>query len=148
MTEAEWLTSEDPAAMLGWLVADRNVGGIDDDLIPPRVSDRKLRLFACACCRQVWHLLTDERSRRAVEVAERFADGEATGEERFAACTSAWEAHDDQPYFRPVMAAAAATCQDVAEFHIPRLRRHVRSHRPGRPPARGRRRPVPAVQQE
>lgn len=35
MTEAEWLTSTDPAAMLA------EVRG--------RVSDRKLRLFACAC---------------------------------------------------------------------------------------------------
>jgi hypothetical protein len=37
--------------------------------------ERKLRLFACACCRLFWHLLTRESSRRADEAAEQYADG-------------------------------------------------------------------------
>ncbi len=70
MTEQEWLTSTDPQAMLAYLDEDGNDSRRDKRLN----LDRKLRLWACACCRSVWHLLTDERSRRAVEVAERYAD--------------------------------------------------------------------------
>jgi hypothetical protein len=36
---------------------------------------RRLRLYACACCRQVWHLL-DDAGRAAVEAAEAHADGQ------------------------------------------------------------------------
>jgi hypothetical protein len=61
MTEKEWMESTDAAPMLAFLRG--------------RVSKRKLRLLACACCRRIWHLLSDEPARRAVEVAERYVDG-------------------------------------------------------------------------
>ena len=53
------------------------------------MDDKVARKFACWCVRQIWHLLTDERSRRAVEVAERYADGLATCEELVAASAAA-----------------------------------------------------------
>jgi hypothetical protein len=60
MTEAEWLSCTDPAPMLdfasGWL------------------SERKLRLFGCACCRRLWPLLTERGSRDAVAAAEQSTD--------------------------------------------------------------------------
>jgi hypothetical protein len=62
ITEAQWLALTDPKEMLDHLVG--------------AARKRKLRLFGCACCRRVWHFLSDERSRAAVEAADRFADGE------------------------------------------------------------------------
>src|SRR4029450_9954587 len=44
-------------------------------------SDRKLRLFACACYHRIRHLLPNRVAQNAVDVAERFADGRATTEE-------------------------------------------------------------------
>jgi hypothetical protein len=67
MNLASWQTSKDPGEMLAAL--------------PGKVSERKLRLFACACCRRAWHLLPEEPSRRAVEIAESHADGATTAEE-------------------------------------------------------------------
>jgi hypothetical protein len=39
---------------------------------------RTPRLLACAACRLVWDKLTDQRSRTAIEEAERYCDGETT----------------------------------------------------------------------
>jgi hypothetical protein len=57
-------------------------------------SSRKLRLLACACARRIWHLIPDVQCRRAVEVAERFADGMAETAELQAAWDEAREVCD------------------------------------------------------
>jgi hypothetical protein len=36
---------------------------------------RKARLFVTACCRRLWHLLADERSRKGVELLEQHTEG-------------------------------------------------------------------------
>jgi hypothetical protein len=81
--ERDWLTSADPSGMLAFLRASG------------KVRKRKLRLFACACCRRVWHLLADARSRHAVELAERSADGPVSDRELDAASAAAEEAFED-----------------------------------------------------
>lgn len=37
-------------------------------------SERKLRLFACGCCRRIWHLIDVGPARDAIVVSEYFAD--------------------------------------------------------------------------
>lgn len=87
LTESDWLASSDLTALI--------------DFLGDRLSDRKYRLFACACCGQVWPLIIDERCRQAVEIAERFADGGALKSELTAA-----------------RAAASAAQADVADLEI------------------------------
>ncbi len=60
MTEAEWLSSTDPTAMLEFLRG--------------KASDRKLQLFACGCARAIWENLPS-RDKQEVQVFEAFVDG-------------------------------------------------------------------------
>jgi hypothetical protein len=41
-------------------------------------SNRKWRLFACACCRRVWDRINQRKWRKVVEAVEQFSDGMAT----------------------------------------------------------------------
>jgi hypothetical protein len=84
MTEAEWLVSGDPEAMVEYVVPRRRGAAA-------RVSDRKARLFEVACCRRVWGLIPDGVAREAVLVAERYADGRASDRERRHAANRAAE---------------------------------------------------------
>jgi hypothetical protein len=54
---------------------------IDHAWMCSRAGDRVRRLLACACCRRAWHLFDDEKCRRAVEVAEQYADGLADADD-------------------------------------------------------------------
>src|SRR5262245_28193442 len=86
-------------------------------------SNRKLRLLAVNACRRIWGLLTDERSRNAVLVAEWFADGLADEADLHAARIEAadalrtvkatrWEQHAG--LFHPVVPAAVTALATVA----------------------------------
>ena len=72
-----------------------NSNGLDDALWCLRAvegHDREIRLYAVWCARQVQHLMMDKRSLDALDVAERFANGQATEAELDAACDAAWDA--------------------------------------------------------
>src|SRR4051812_7423335 len=83
MTESDWLNATDPQAMLLFL---QDSG---------KASQRKLRLFAAACCRRIWHLLPNECSRYAVELSERYADERFSEEELDLASGAAQWAFED-----------------------------------------------------
>jgi len=66
--------------------------GLDDALWclqAVKGREREIRLFGVWCARQVQHLMTDPRSIAALDVSERFANGEATQYELNAAASDA-----------------------------------------------------------
>jgi hypothetical protein len=91
VTESEWLRCNDPIPMLRFLLGTdypmvQNVEGFPNC----KSSDRKMRLFACACYDRIRHLLPNAIAHAAVEVAERFADGLATVDELQQATARLW----------------------------------------------------------
>jgi hypothetical protein len=121
MTEAEWLGGTDPEKLLRYAAAAGR--------------GRKLRLFACACVRQMWHLLGDEHSRRAVTTSERYADGLASEEALAAArqelmgwldsCYLNWRHGSYTDEHTAIMKAALASCHS-SDFRAGRdAARHV-----------------------
>jgi hypothetical protein len=93
MTEQGWLAGTNPYQLIGQVCNDgRYLGRYP--------HHRKWRLFFCACCRRLWHLLADPASRQAVEVSEHCAEG-AVGEDGLVrACTTAYQVERrlDQEY--------------------------------------------------
>jgi hypothetical protein len=97
MTEAEWLANNEPPEMLQFL------GG--------SASQRKLRLFACACCRRIISILSVQGI-SSLEVAERFADQQVSNADCFAAHNAAYQEYEASPspveVSKPVLAVAWA----------------------------------------
>jgi hypothetical protein len=83
MTEQDWVQSIDLWRMLEFLEQYRR-----------EVTQRKLILCACACCRHIWPFIKDERSRQAVAVVERYADNLATLDELDVASDNSWGVSD------------------------------------------------------
>src|SRR4051794_9919353 len=69
MTEEEWMACADLLPMLGYLRDE--------------TSGRKLRLFACSCCREYTVSPLDPMIRPAVELMERAADGRLREDEEW-----------------------------------------------------------------
>ena len=82
--------------------------GVEDALWCLRAvggRDREIRLYAVWCARQVQHLMADQRSINALDVAVRHANGTATDDELAAAWAAARDAARD---------AALAAARDAA----------------------------------
>src|SRR5215204_2207964 len=83
MTEAEWLACTEPMLLL--------------EFVRAKVSDRKLRLFAVACCRRGRSILRSRTTLAALDALEAYADDLITRkvmEER----RTAWYRRFDYPF--------------------------------------------------
>jgi len=85
MTEQEWLECTNPTPMLEFLRGPSStemvhVHGTQVPIVvfrESKASDRRLRLFAIACCQQLLHHLS-ECCRSALAVTENYVDGNVT----------------------------------------------------------------------
>ena len=102
MSEKRWVDGLEPDAML--------------DFLGDRIAARKLRLLACAASRFVWEKLVDDRSKNAVVVAERFADGQASAEELEQAHQVACSAFGDLGMAEGDISSAAATAHHACWY--------------------------------
>jgi hypothetical protein len=69
-------------------------------------SERKLKLYSCACCRRVWPVFTDARSRAAIETTELWLEGAASDAELDRAAEGAYDANEESDRSSPEVAAA------------------------------------------
>jgi len=72
-----------------WLIWTLSRPGVFPESVLRKMVCKFIRKTPLSDGRTVWDMLTDERSRKAVEVAERYADRKATNEELYAACAAA-----------------------------------------------------------
>lgn len=102
MTEAEWPSCAEPTPMLEFLRG--------------KAGDRKLRLWACGCCRLAWRWL-GRHAHEAVEAAERYSDLQAATDE-LAACRAEVEARTylegGEPVYDPTFYACGEPIVDEA----------------------------------
>lgn len=96
MTESEWMTGSNPIPML--------------EFVRGLVSDRKLRLYCCRCCRGLGDLL-DDRCLRAVETAEAFVENRSTKKELDLAHAAVLASRLDP---RSVAAASSPDCFEIS----------------------------------
>lgn len=117
MTEQEWLACQEPRLML--------------DFLRGKGSERKLRLFGVACCHRIWHLVTDVRSRRAVEMTKRFVDSAILWDDWMTCSEEAHEAYrmlERQADMLKNKRAFVADCEAEAACHAGCAAYYVANH--------------------
>src|SRR5579872_2939735 len=87
MVEAEWLACTDPRWML--------------DFLRTKTTNRKRQLFVCACARQAFGGIANERSGNGIDALERVADGLANRTEFEAAAIEIRSVFNGTYYSRP-----------------------------------------------
>ena len=117
-----YLGKTDPYAPLAYSTILEAVG-LDDALWCLRAEPQHesiWRMYAVRCARRVQHLMTDERSLQALDVAERHTRGLAKDSELDAARTAAWAAARTAAWAAPWV-AARATAEDAIRADFERM---------------------------